>query len=474
MALSADRRRSTSTPTGEDVAADLEPFYHAGARLDRAAATACSARPRRRRSTGATRPRDSIELALVRQPATSGNPLGSLLVNPGGPGGSGYDFIRDSVDYATSERAAGELRHRRLRSPRRRPLDRGLLLRRPGRASTPTSSTCCPGEYGSDEWIAELRGGERRSSASDCAEHTGPLLGYVDTESAARDLDLLRAVLGDKKLNYLGYSYGTLLGATYADLFPEKTGRLVLDGALDPASTIVRRHARPRRRASRARCGPSSPTASAIDDCPFTGTVDEAMTSIRALLDRLDASPLRNDDGRELGSSTMFDRDHPAAVQPRQLAVPAPAVHRGAAAATPSYAFQLADSYNGRNADGTYADNSTEAFIAINCLDYARRQRPRRRCAPRRPSSSRSAPGARPAAGLRRHELRRAGRSRRRASAAPIAAAGSADILVVGTTNDPATPYMWAQRARRPAARTGTSSPTTARATPPTTSRTRA
>ena len=55
--------------------------------------------------------------------------------------------------------------------------------------------------------------------------------------SAARDLDLLRAVLGDTKLNYLGYSYGTFLGATYAELFPTKTGRLVLDGAIDPATT---------------------------------------------------------------------------------------------------------------------------------------------------------------------------------------------------------------------------------------------
>jgi len=60
-----------------------------------------------------------------------------------------------------------------------------------------------------------------------CLKFTGPLLQYVDTVSAARDLDLLRAVLGDKKLNYLGYSYGTFLGATYADLYPEKTGRLV-------------------------------------------------------------------------------------------------------------------------------------------------------------------------------------------------------------------------------------------------------
>src|SRR5690606_16161076 len=70
-----------------------------------------------------------------------------------------------------------------------------------------------------------------------CLAHTGALLGHVDTVSAARDLDLLRAVLGDTELSYLGYSYGTYLGARYAELFPEKAGRLVLDGAIDPAAS---------------------------------------------------------------------------------------------------------------------------------------------------------------------------------------------------------------------------------------------
>ena len=80
----------------------------------------------------------------------------------------------------------------------------------------------------------------RKSSAQYaelCAERTGPSLGFVDTDSAARDMDVMRALLGDKKLNYLGYSYGTALGAHYAELFPQNVGRLVLDGALDPALT---------------------------------------------------------------------------------------------------------------------------------------------------------------------------------------------------------------------------------------------
>jgi pimeloyl-ACP methyl ester carboxylesterase len=79
-----------------------------------------------------------------------------------------------------------------------------------------------------------------RAFAQACAQQTGPLLGEVDTASAARDLDVLRAVLGDRKLTYLGYSYGTFLGATYAENFPERTGRLVLTGH------SIRRSATPR------------------------------------------------------------------------------------------------------------------------------------------------------------------------------------------------------------------------------------
>ena len=65
-------------------------------------------------------------------------------------------------------------------------------------------------------------------------EETGDLLAHVDTVSAAKDMDVLRAVLGQEKLNYLGYSYGSLLGTTYANLFPDRVGQFVLDGAIDP------------------------------------------------------------------------------------------------------------------------------------------------------------------------------------------------------------------------------------------------
>ena len=87
--------------------------------------------------------------------------------------------------------------------------------------------------YGSEGWLEELT--EREADwAAACAENTGPLLGHIDAGSVARDMDVIRAVLGDSKINYLGFSYGTYLGTMYAELFPEKVGRMVLDGAVDP------------------------------------------------------------------------------------------------------------------------------------------------------------------------------------------------------------------------------------------------
>jgi pimeloyl-ACP methyl ester carboxylesterase len=428
----------TSTPTDEKVAANLESYYGqhlrwtgCGEKLQCATADAPLDWTDPQRST--------IQLALVRQQATSGTALGSLLVNPGGPGGSGYDFIKDSIDYATSARLQANydivgfdprgVNHSSAVSCYSDPAEFDSFL-----------FDIVPAPYGSDEWISKVEDSNRDFAAS-CATHTGELLGFVDTISAARDLDLLRAILGDATLNYLGYSYGTLLGATYAELYPKRTGRLVLDGALDPTTSSFDVSA------MQAKGFESALRAFLVDcatatDCPFTGSTDSSMTQIRALLDRLDASPLRAADGRQLGSATMTT----AIILPlynkttwpylRQLFTE---VMRGGT----DLAFVLADNYYGRAADGTYSDNSTEAFLAINCLDYSSNpDLTQMRAEQAELTSIAPVLGPQlafggtscidwpyPAAGQR----------------GPIHAAGSSDILVVGTRNDPATPYVWAQ-----------------------------
>ncbi len=430
----------TSTPTGENVAAGLTPFYTqvlswSNCDSNMQCATAKAPLDWSNPSGG------SIELALVRQPATSSNRLGSLLVNPGGPGGSGFDFVKNSVDYATDKRLQSSFDIVGF-DPR------GVNRSTPVKCYTvPTELDAyiydiLPGTPGSDEWIAAANASSK-AFGDRCLELTGPLLGNVDTISAARDLDMLRAILGDTTLNYLGYSYGTLLGQVYAELFPGKTGRLVLDGAVDPASSDFEGTATQAQgfesalRAFLKDCGSAK-------DCPreFSASVDASMATVRALLDSLDASPIANADGRQLGSSTMFT----AIILPlysannwgslRQLFT---SVFGGDA----SYAFQLADSYNGRDSKGAYAENQTEAFISINCLD-AHDNGDVATMRAEAAELTKLAPvfGPQMSWGGTGCSNWPVPAKRDRTS---IVAPGSADILVVGTTNDPATPYTWAK-----------------------------
>ncbi|WKK70827.1 alpha/beta hydrolase [Rathayibacter oskolensis] len=359
-------------------------------------------------------------------------------MNPGGPGGSGVDLIRDSADYAVDDDLAAEY---------------DVVGFDPRGVGASSAVSCLdaagldsylydivPGERGSDEWIDAQRAGSAAFAAA-CQERTGALLGEVGTTNAARDLDVLRAALGDETLNYLGYSYGTFLGATYAGLYPDRVGRLVLDGAIDPAASsldVVREQSKGFESALRAYL------ADCLDSegCPFTGTVDDGMAQVREMLDRVDASPIRAADGRQLGSSTLLT----AIVYPLYDAAGWSAlsemladVRRGGA----EIAFQYADAYNGRDTDGSYSDNSTEAFLAINCVDYAYDGD----TASMRADAAaleEAAPtiGSYMAYGdILCSEWPVAFEGSRE----PIAAEGAAPILVVGTTNDPATPYVWAQ-----------------------------
>jgi pimeloyl-ACP methyl ester carboxylesterase len=428
----------TSTPTGESVTPALARYYHQVLTWtscgDDMQCTKAKAPLDWSKPSGAT-----ISLALIRHKATDGHPLGSLLVNPGGPGGSGYDFIKDSLDFAVD---ATLKKNYDIVGFDPRGVNHSSAVKCYTNPKTLDNFiyTIPKGPIGSDGWITEEEQ-ENKQFGADCAKYTGALLGHVDTVSAAKDLDLLRAALGDKKLDYLGYSYGTLLGQTYANLFPKKTGRLVLDGVVDPTVTPFQLDADQAQgfeldlRAFLAKC----PT---YKGCPFTGTVDQSMASIRGLLDHLDATPLRNSDGRELGSETMFTAiifplynvsNWPYLVQ----------LFTSVAKGDPSTAFELADQYNDRNSDGTYQDNETEAFTAINCLDY--------------PSDSTVSTMRAQAAELNKlapvfgHLMAYGGTScfdwpyAPTRTAGALRAVGSAPILVIGTTGDPATPYAMAQ-----------------------------
>ena len=426
----------TSTPVKEDVASDLQPFYQQTLKW-RSCETGMQCATATAPLDWSKPDGDTIKLALIRKQA-SGTSLGSLFVNPGGPGASGYDMLATGTSGAVDATLA---KNYDIVSWDPRGVGRSTPVDCGG-ASVLDSYIydIADGTIGSDEWFDSTEAGSA-AFAKACADGTGDLLGHVDTASTARDLDMLRSAVGDDKLNYLGYSYGTFIGATYANLFPTKTGHLVLDGAVDPEETIVdvnNTQAKGFESALRAYLTSCVGTA----DCPFSGTVDEAVTTIGQLLDSLDASPIRNSDGRELGSGTMgtaivlplYSKDNwPYLSQ----------LFQSVMAGDASVAFALADSYNDRSDTGTYSSNLMEAFNATTCLDYpATETRDEARADAAALSVSAPLFGSRWGYGGSSCSQWPYAATR---TPGPMTASGSAQILVLGTTNDPATPYANAQ-----------------------------
>lgn len=377
-----------------------------------------------------------IELAVIRRAADDGaDAIGSLLTNPGGPGASGFDIIANSALFAVGDELAAAY---------------DVIGFDPRGVGRSTAVSCfTPAQMdaylfdipadprGSAGWEDELTARNDDFVAA-CQDGSDGILPFLTTDNAARDLDLLRAVLGDAKLNYLGYSYGTFLGATYAKLFPAKVGRLVLDGAIDPSVSGLDVGT------TQALGFESALRAYMTDclrgrDCPFRGTVDEAMADLGTLLAGVDRSPLPNIDGRQLGADSLLTGIIAALYAEGSWPYLTMAL-TDTLAGDAELAFQLADHYYGRTPDGDYEDNSTEAFRAYNCMDYpldadeadeaaatALIEQKAPTIAPYWQGVDVCAVWPAPPTGVRE----------------PITADGAAPIVVVGTTNDPATPYEW-------------------------------
>ncbi len=309
-----------------------------------------------------------IELAMVRYQGDDGpGGRGSLFTNPGGPGASGVDFVQNGAETTFS----GEI------------LDgydivgwdpRGVQRSTPVDCFTDEEldvylydEEATLAEPGTPEYDAEVEA-YYTQVGQQCLERTGPVLQYVDTLSTVRDLDLMRALVGDPALNYFGFSYGTLIGSQYAEMFPENVGRLVLDGVVDASASQLDRIVFQNQgfegslRAYAEDCLSSR-------DCPFSGSLDDALDSISQLYVDLAASPIPGSDGRTFYDFTLDTAIASGLYDESSwpfLSQMFSELEQGDA----ETGFLLADFYNGRNPDGTYADNSSEAFPVINCLDY--------------------------------------------------------------------------------------------------------
>ena len=415
----------TSTPTGEKVDAALQPYFSQvltwvpcgdGAECTTARAPLDWDNPRAV---------NDISLALSRHRAT-GTALGSLFVNPGGPGASGYDFVHDDVDFAAS--ATLQANYDVI----------GWDPRGVGRSAPVT----CYNDAQLDDFIYGIPDAPFDSAAYNaaateaaidfgeaCLARTGPVLEFVDTPSTVRDLDLLRALVGDETLNYLGYSYGSDIGMYYIDTYPEKVGRVVLDGATDSTVTSF----------------DVSLTQSVGFERALKAYIDNGasvtLKDVRGIYDTLDATPIEAPDGRKLDGG-VFDVAMSMALYSEDYWPELDTLFEEVAEGETEQAFYLADAYYGRDESGEYLDNSLEAFLAISCLDYPVETDPAV-IAHQNAELRAAAPTTARTTSAGDVLCANWPFSHRGAAAKAVTGEGAAPVLIVSTTGDPATPYEW-------------------------------
>ncbi|MDT0341868.1 alpha/beta hydrolase [Streptomyces litchfieldiae] len=386
-------------------------------------------------------PAQDIQLTVTRASATSPDQrIGGLLMNPGGPGASAVDFAQGAAEYIFPP----EVRARYDMV--------GLDARGTGQ-SEPVE--CLSGDEmddytltdrtpDSDAEVDELRAAFDEF-AQGCQERSGTLLEHISTIESARDMDVLRAALGDEKLYYVGFSYGTKLGAVYAGLFPQRTGRLVLDAAVDPRLSTLetdREQAGGFETAFRSYaedCGTSRA------NCPLgTDGPDAASQTLLDFFAEVDAEPLPSGDPdrpltESLASTGVAYALYSEDLWPRLTNALGVAMRGGDGSAL----LDLADEYNEREPNGAYG-TSMFAFPAISCLDS--------------PAGNEDADAVRSNLASYEEASPTFGRDFAWATllcaAWPveptgtpidIAAPGATDIVVIGTLRDPATPYAWAE-----------------------------
>jgi pimeloyl-ACP methyl ester carboxylesterase len=384
----------------------------------------------------------TFALALSRRPADDQDSrVGSLLINPGGPGGSGIDLV-EGVENMASEKlmAAYDIV--------------GFDPRGVGESSP---VDCGDGkildEYYVNDFVVETQDeleqarSRSRAFAENCSDLSGRLIENVDTVSAARDMDVIRAVLGDEQLHYLGFSYGTQLGATYAQFYPQNVGRMVLDGAvdvlLDPTEQSLQQAA-----------GFESALTSFLEwcverePCTLNSDVEAARRQVAQIALNALEDPYPADSATPVNGNLMIYGMVVTLYDELNWEYLELALKEVMETDTARMFSALGNFYLDRNEEtGQWIGNSGVAFTAISCLDSAgddeewtiADQRDfARQVAEVSPtfgwwfSGSGGCEGWPYAADEVLTDL--------------DAAANAANpLLVVGTTNDPATPYQWAQ-----------------------------
>lgn len=308
---------------------------------------------------------EQVAIALIRKLATEPSTrIGSFVVNYGGPGDPGTETLR--LTYGLLPAAVRERFDIVSFDPRgtgrSRPVDcvdDATFDEAWTEDVTPDDASELPSFYDGSAFSIDLFGA--------CVDRQGDWLAHVGTRNVARDLDQLREALGDRKLTYLGYSYGTVLGAVYAQEFPDRVRALVLDSAVNLSTTIEQRQ-RGNARGFEKTLGRFLEQCAADPECPYHsgGEPRDALLRLRTEFEeglRIDA---RGD--RTVGITELYVAMLAALYQEATWTDLAEGLRMADDDDDGTYLQLFSDTYAGRNADGTYS-NIQEAIGAINCAD---------------------------------------------------------------------------------------------------------
>ncbi|MFI0814545.1 alpha/beta hydrolase [Streptomyces sp. NPDC021098] len=383
---------------------------------------------------------ETIDLAMIRAKATKPEKrIGSLVFNFGGPGGSGvsslpafggdYQNLRTRYDLVSFDpRGVGE--------------SEGVTCR------SDKEIDAADAVDGTPDDAAEIKAAtaDARKYIAGCEKRSGKMLPHVDTVSAARDMDLMRQVLGDRKLSYFGISYGTELGGVYAHLYPRHVGRAVLDAVVDPSADTEQGALAQARGFQLALDNYLGDCAEKGSACPVGDDPEAGAEKIVTLLKKLDKKPLETDSGRKLTQGGALGGIAAALYSEDSWKYLTLGLQEAMTLGKGNLLLAMADSMSGRDDQGRYS-NITAANTAINCADEKKRytvSEVKERLSRFRTTSkvfgdylawSLLACTGWPVDGT--------------ANTPDVSAEGSAPVLVVGNTGDPATPYEGARTMAR-------------------------
>ena len=364
---------------------------------------------------------------------------GSIVVNPGGPGGSGVDYAYNAEYIFSPDITArfdivgfdprGVAESEPIYCFNDEELDENLSA-----DSKPDNAT---------ELAETLE--ESQLYAEKCLENND-YLEHFTTYETARDMDILRAALGEKKLNYVGKSYGTYLGTLYAELFPKNVGRFVLDGAVNPNI--------PMRDQNLAQAIGFEGATNAfikdcltLTDCPFTGTLAQARATIIATLQKAATTPLpqknpRNNDDRQITESLILVGIASSLYDDVDGWPKLRTAFTESAAGFGDTFLQLADQYSGRTPDGTFRSNEFDSGAVIDCLDWLDPRTTEQYTIDAKEFAAK-APIFGPYIAYSGLHCQFFPQPTTQRVANTTTTITTAPIIVIGTIRDPATPYSW-------------------------------